>query len=91
MKNMGIVYGNSEQAKAVVVGKDTVYVHTDIAPITEDGFGNPVENLFSYNEIQYGKDEYIELMVQQSKQLNSDITDAQLALCEIYETLGGAK
>lgn len=91
MKNVGTVYGNGEQAKALVVGKDTVYVHTDITPITEDKFGNPVEDLFSYNEIQYSKDEYIEIMVQQSEQLNSDITDTQLALCEIYETLGGAK
>lgn len=91
MKNIGIVYGNSEQAKALVIGKDTVYVHTDITPIPEDEYGKPVKDLFRYNEVQYGKDEYLEFVVQQSEKLNNDITDTQLALCEIYETLGGAK
>lgn len=91
MKNVGIVYGNGEQAKALVIGKDTVYVHTDITPITGDEYGEFAEDLYSFTEVQYGKDEYIELMAQQNEQLNKDITDTQLALCEIYETLGGAK
>ncbi len=89
MKIVGRVQGNSEQAKALVIGKDTVYVHTDIKPVEKDG--KVVEDLFSYNEVQYGKDEYIEQMAQQNEKLNSDITDTQLALCEIYETLGGAE
>ena len=91
MKNVGTVYGNSEQAKALVIGKDTVYVHTNITPVTEDKQGKPVEDLYTFTEVQYGKDEYIELMAQQNEQLSSDITDTQLALCEIYETLGGAE
>ena len=62
MKDVGIVQGSSEQAKECVVGKDTVYVHTDIEPITEDADGNPVEGLYRYHEVQYGKDEYIALM-----------------------------
>lgn len=89
MKIIGTVQGNSEQAKALVIGKDTVYVHTDIVPVEKDG--NVVDDLFSYTEVQYGKDEYIELMVQQNEKLNNDLTDTQLALCEIYETIGGTK
>lgn len=89
MKLIGTVQGNSEQAKALVIGKDTVYVHTDIVPVEKDG--KVVEDLFSYTEVQYGKDEYIELMAQQNKQLGNDLTDTQLALCEIYETIGGAE
>lgn len=89
MKLIGTVQGNSEQAKALVIGKDTVYVHTDIAPVEKDG--KVVEDLFSYTEVQYGKDEYIELMANQNEQLNNDLTDTQLALCEIYETIGGAE
>ena len=89
MKVIGKVQGNSEQAKALVVGKDTVYVHTDIVPIEEDG--KIVENLFSYTEVQYGKDEYIELMAQQNEQLNSNLIDTQLALCELYEIIGRAE
>ena len=89
MKGIGTVQGNSEQAKALVIGKDTVYVHTDIVPVEKDG--KVVEDLFSYTEVQYGKDEYIELMAQQNKQLGNDLLDTQLALCEIYETIGGAE
>lgn len=89
MKVIGTVQGNSEQAKALVIGKDTVYVHTDIVPVEKDG--KIVEDLFSYTEVQYGKDEYIELMAQQNKQLGNDLLDTQLALCEIYETIGGAE
>ena len=89
MKVIGTVQGNAEQAKALVIGKDTVYVHTDIVPVEKDG--KVVEDLFSYTEVQYGKDEYIELMAQQNKQLGNDLLDTQLALCEIYETIGGAE
>ena len=89
MKNMGIVHGNTKQAKPLVIGKDTVYVHTDITPVEKNG--KIIEGLFSYNEVQYGKDEYIELMAQQNEKLNNDITDTQLALCEVYEILGGAE
>lgn len=89
MKFIGIVQGNSEQAKPLVIGKDTVYVHTDIVPVEEDG--KVVENLFSYTEVQYGKDEYIELMAQQNAKLESDLIDTQLALCELYESMGGVE
>lgn len=85
MKNIGIVRGSSEQAKELVIGKDTVYVHTDITPITTDARGNEVKDLFEYHEIQYDKDEYIELLAKQNAELTSGLTDTQLALCEIYE------
>lgn len=89
MKVIGMVQGNTEQAKPLVVGKDTVYVHTDIVPVEEDG--KVVENLFSYTEVQYGKDEYIELMSHQNEQLCKDLIDTQLALCELYESIGGTQ
>lgn len=89
MKFIGAVQGNSEQAKALVIGKDTVYVHTNIVPVEKDG--KVAEDLFSYTEVQYGKDEYIELIAQQNEQLGNDLTDTQLALCEVYETIGGAE
>ena len=90
MKIIGTVQGNSEQARSLVVGKDTVYVHTDIVPVEKyDHNGKLIEDLFSYTEVQYGKDEYIELMAKQNEKLNSDLTDTQLALCELYEAVGG--
>jgi len=89
MKKIGTVYGDAEQAKPLVINKDTVYVHTDITPAEIDG--KAVDELFSYTETQYSKDEYIEILAQRNEKLNSDITDVQLALCELYEMLGGAQ
>ena len=79
MKVIGTVQGNSEQARPLVIGKDTVYVHTDIVPVeVYDHNGILIEDLFSYTEVQYGKDEYIELMAKQNEKLNSDLIDTQL-------------
>lgn len=89
MKDMGIVYGNGEQAKAVVVGFDTVYVHTDIQKVETDQNDKAVEDLYSYHEVQYSKDEYLDLMMQENAALKDSITDTQIALCEIYEAMGG--
>ena len=61
MKDIGIVYGSEEQAKPIIVGVDTVYLHTDIEEI-EDKNNNKV---FKYNEIQYDKDEFILMMANQ--------------------------
>ena len=87
MKDVGIVNGNSEQAQPLVIGKDKVYVHTNITPITEDARGNAVEDLFSYNEVQYEKDEYIELLAKQNSELTDGLTNTQLALCDVYEMM----
>lgn len=53
MKDMGIVRGSASQAVPLIIGKDTVYVHTDITPVEGE------EGLFQYHEVQYDKDEYI--------------------------------
>lgn len=44
--------------------------------------------MFFYTQIEYDKDEYIEELKKQNEELNSEITDLQLALCEIYESGG---
>lgn len=68
MKDMGTVRGSAAMAVPLVIGPDTVFVHTDIEPVTEDQNGNPVEGEFQYHEIQYEKDEYIKLMAQQGEE-----------------------
>lgn len=60
MKDMGIVRGSAAQAEPLIIGKDTVYVHSNIKPVEDE------EGLFEYHEIQYEKDEYIKLMAEQS-------------------------
>ena len=85
MKDMGIIQGSAEHAVPLIVGKDTVYVHTDILKLDEtDDNENPIE-IYQYHEIQYDKDEYIKIMAEQNEILEKQITDTQLALCEIYE------
>jgi hypothetical protein len=85
MKDMGIIQGSAEQAVPLIIGKDTVYVHTDIEQVFKDNEGKSVDNLFQYHEIQYNKDEYIKLLSEKNGSLDQQLTDTQLALCEIYE------
>lgn len=88
MKNMGIVQGSAEQAQELIVGIDTVYVHTNIIPVTQDAEGNPIEGLFQFNEVQYDKDEYIKVMAEKNAVMETELTSTQLALVEIYESMG---
>ena len=37
--------------------------------------------------VQYDKNEFIKLQISESKQLSEQITDAQLALCELCENM----
>lgn len=80
MIDKGVVYGSESQAKPLIIGADTVYVHTNITQVTADTEGNIAEGLYRYNEIQYTKDEFI---MQQA----ADITEAQKGMCELYEML----
>ena len=59
MKDMGIIQGSAAQAVPLIIGKDTVYVHTDITPVEGE------EGLFQYHEVQYEKDEYIKMLAGQ--------------------------
>lgn len=88
MKNMGIVQGSLEQAQALIIGTDTVYVHTNIEPVTQDNEGTPIEGLYQYNEIQYEKDEYIKMMSEKNEELELQVVNTQMALCEIFESMG---
>ena len=86
MKNYGIVHGGIEQAVPLVVGKDTVYVHTNITKLEADHNDEfAPEDLYSYEEIQYDKDEYIGLISKKNDSLESQLTDTQIALADIFE------
>ena len=88
MIDCGYVTGSKEQAVELIVGIDTVYVHDDIQLLKkEDEHGNPVE-VYQYHEVQYGKDEYIKAMSEKNSKLENQLTDTQLALCDVYELIG---
>ena len=75
MKDMGERFGSSAWAVPVVLSGDTVYVHTNIEQVTVDANGNEL----------IGK-ENAEL-TKQVDVAQTQLTDAQLALCEVYEMI----
>ena len=87
MKEIKNVQGSLQQAQPLIVNKDTVYVHTNIVQATDED-GNVVDGLYVYDEVQYTKDEYIQIMAEKNSQLEKELTDTQLALCELYESVG---
>ncbi len=86
MKEIKNVQGSTEQAQPLIVNKDTVYVHTNIVQATDED-GNVVDGLYVYDEVQYTKDEYIQIIAEKNETLERDLTDTQLAIAEIYESL----
>ena len=86
MKEIKNVQGSLQQAQPLIVNKDTVYVHSNIVQATDED-GNVVDNLYVYDEVQYTKDEYIQIMAEKNETLERDLTDTQLAIAEIYESL----
>lgn len=89
MVDMGIVHGSEAAAQPLVVGKTTVYVHTNIEKVEGvDMEGNPIEGMYRYHEVQYDKDEYIKVQSERQGQLEEDINTTQLALMELYESMG---
>ena len=40
---------------------------------------------YEFNQRRYSKDEYIALLSEKNQELEAQVTDTQLALCEIYE------
>lgn len=83
MKDVGIVQGSEAQAKDIIISADTVYVHSDIKKVQKKDEKDP--DVWEYHEIQYGKDEYIEIIAEKNKELEKQVTDTQLALTELYE------
>lgn len=87
MKDMGTIQCSKAQAKELIINKDTVYVHTNIEKIETDEMGNTVDNLYSCNEIQYSKDEYIKLLANQNDELENENLNIQLALVDLYGSM----
>lgn len=70
----------------LVIDEVNVWVHSNIVPVEE--VGEETFKGFEYDMIQYEKDEYIRIMAEKNKTLESQMTDTQLALIEIYEGMG---
>lgn len=56
------VIGSKEASKELVIGKDTVYIHTNIRPyVDENDDKEEKSELYIYDEVQMSKDEYLEI------------------------------
>ena len=73
---------------AVVIDDNSVWVHTDIQEVHESVGEDQSFDGYEFNMIQYEKDEYILMMSEKNAELEKQVTDTQLALCEVYELLG---
>ena len=79
------VYGSYEQSAPLIISGDTVFVHTDVKKTDTNEFGEPADNLYTYTETKYSKDEYILLLSRKNTSLEEQMTDTHLALCELFE------
>ena len=66
-----------------------VFVSSNITEVNEDETdGQPWFIGYEFDLIEYDKDEYIKIQAEKNADLENEITQAQLAMCEIYEMMG---
>lgn len=68
----------------IEIDEYSVWVNTNIVKVdvqTE----SEIHTEYEFNQVRYTKDEYIKLIDERNTTLESQLTDTQLALCEIYE------
>ncbi len=81
MIKYGTTYSYSAPATRTITS-NKVFIASDItSSLDEDN-----QVLYTYKLTEYTKDEYISLL---SDNLEQQILETQLALCDIYEELGG--
>lgn len=80
MKDYGTVK-SAIKPNPLKIDEYSVWINSDIEPYEEEVDGETLTG-FSYHMVQYDKDEYI---LNQQTDIENQITDTQLALCELYE------
>lgn len=79
MTDHGIVQ-STVKPEPIRIDDYSVWVSTEVEAFTEED-----RQGFHYQLIQYSKDEALKLMINRNQMLETDLTDLQLALCELYE------
>lgn len=69
------VQGSKESAKELIIGKDTVYIHSNIRKAEKTDDLREDEDLYVYDEIQMSKDEYLEKIQKELEVSNNAIAD----------------
>lgn len=78
--------------ESVVIDDYSVWENTNIEAVsenvgTETEFNGFEYNGFEYNMVQYDKNEYILKQAQANAELSDQLTETQLALCDVYEMI----
>ena len=68
--------------ESVVIDDYSVWENTNIEAVSEN-VGTETE----YNMVQYDKNEYILKQAQANAELSDQLTETQLALCDVYEMI----
>ena len=85
------VVGSKEASKELIIGKDTVYIHTNIRPYEDKNDLDKEEksDLYIYDEVQMSLHEYLEIKQQEidlmTKAQNSTEDLLQEIILKMYE------
>lgn len=86
MKDYGLTRSTAEP-QAVDIKDTKVFVATNIEQVTVTTDEGDVQE-YQFNLVEYDKDEYIRMMSEKNDDLEQQVTDTQLALCDVYEMIG---
>lgn len=85
MKDYGLTRSTVEPQE-VEITETKVFVATDIHPVTIVIEDNETTE-YEFNLVEYDKDDYIKIISNKNTELERQMTDTQLALCDVYEAL----
>ena len=86
MINYGRTYSD-ERPEEVDVKETMVFVASNIEEVTVEEPEEGEKTQYAFDYVGYDKDEYIKMMTDASESMSAQLTDAQLALCELYEMI----
>ena len=70
-----------------VIDNYSVWLNTDIQEV-ETAMEEETITEYEFNQVRYSKEEYIKMLDDKNADLENEITQAQIAMCEIYEMMG---
>lgn len=80
MRELKDVHGSEESAKKLIIGKDTVYIHSNIRKAEKTDELTEGEDLYIYDEIQMSKDEYLEKIQKELEVSNNAMADLMIMI-----------
>ena len=81
MKKLKDVIGSKEASKELIIGKDTVYIHSNIRPYEDEK--KEKSELYIYDEVQMSLHEYLEMKEKELSMLSNTQSSTEDLLQEI--------